>query len=79
MLHFPGMEYIGMFLILLGIFMRWKVGQRRFKRRTITGVEWFPSSSFTMVILTRTLESLAVILGKVLILVGILIFLAASL
>lgn len=57
------MILLGFGQMALGGFIRFKIGRRKFKRRTITGSEWFPGYSYERVIFTKTWEGVAVLLA----------------
>lgn len=68
------LKIVGLALIITGWAIRYKINQRRFYRRGPAGLEWF--SSYRRAVLTRFIEGLAGILGKLLIFFGILSLLA---
>ncbi|HVU97765.1 MAG TPA: hypothetical protein VHE34_21220 [Puia sp.] len=76
MIHFHHMVLHGLLLILIGLFIRFKVGQRRFKRRTVTGMELY--SSYAKGVITRCLEGVAAFSGRILILVGLVLVIAGT-
>jgi hypothetical protein len=67
----------GIFLLVAGAAVRYKIGKRRFNRRSLAGLEWF--SSYRRAVLTRLVEGLFILLAKLMILAGLLLLLAASL
>jgi hypothetical protein len=67
----------GIFLVVTGIVVCYKIGKRRFNRRNLAGLEWFPS--YSRAVLTRLAEGLFGLLAKLMILTGLLLLLAASL
>lgn len=67
----------GVGVIMIGLVIRFKIGKRRFSRRGMTGLEWFPS--YGQAIITKLIEGLFMIIAKLLILSGILFILGASL
>ncbi len=64
-------------LIILGMVIRYAIGKRRFNRRNHVGMELFPS--YGQAVLTRIAEAFGRIIGALLILVGIVLFLARTL
>lgn len=76
MIAIPHMGVLGTGAILLGATVRWKIAKRRFKRRTITGLEWFPS--YAAGIFTKCFEWVALVVARLLIFGGILLILASS-
>jgi hypothetical protein len=64
-------------LILAGLFIRYKIAQRRFNRRSMTGLQWFPS--YGNAVITRFLEGLATTIGKIMIFIGVLCLLSGFL
>jgi hypothetical protein len=67
----------GIFLLLAGASIRYKIGKRRFNRRNLAGLEWFPS--YRRAVLTRLVEGLFSLFAKLMILAGLLLLLIASL
>lgn len=76
MIHFPHMILTGVLLILSGVAIRFRVGQRRFKRRNPFGMEIY--SSYAKGVATRLLEGVANLFGRILILLGILLIIASA-
>ena len=77
MIHAHFLTPLGVVLILAGAVIRYKIGKRKFNRRSITGLELFPS--YGKGIATRFMESVATIIAKLMILTGILLILANTL
>ena len=65
------------FLLVAAAAVRYKIGKRRFNRRSLAGLEWF--SSYRRAVLTRLVEGLFSLLAKLMILAALLLLLAASL
>lgn len=61
--------FYGLILLAVGIFIRYRVGKRKFNRRAITGVETF--SSYESSVLTRFLERIAGLIALLLIVLGL--------
>jgi hypothetical protein len=56
----------GIFLLVAGAAVQYKIGKRRFSRRSLAGLEWF--SSYRRAVLTRLVEGLFSLLAKLMIL-----------
>jgi hypothetical protein len=76
MIHFHHLVLNGIFLVLTGLIIRFKVGQRRFRRRNMIGMQIF--SSYAQGIVTRCIEGLAAFMGRIFILIGLILLIAAS-
>jgi hypothetical protein len=64
---------LGVALLTLAWAIRYSIARRRFYRRTMGGLEWFPS--FRQSVITRMFEGLAGFLAKIFIWIGILMLL----
>ena len=60
-------------LLLFGLLVRYIIRRRRFNRRSMAGVQGF--KSYTIAVLTMTIEKLANILATLCILLAIILFL----
>jgi hypothetical protein len=69
--------FSGPALIALGLAIRYKIAKRKFLRRSMTGLEYFPS--YGAAIVTRFVEGLARLVAFVMIVVGIVLLLSAAL
>ena len=74
-MHLPSI-FIGPVLILIGCAIRFKIAKRKFLRRSMTGLEYFPSYSAALV--TRFVEGFARVVATLMILAGIVLFLGAT-
>jgi len=68
-----GMKGLAIFVILIGVAIKYWIGRRRFNRRSITGVETF--RSYESMRLLRFIEWLGVLIANIFIVGGILLFL----
>ena len=74
-LHHPNQILAtGLVILAIGLYLRFKINQRRFNRRAVTGLEQF--SSYGKAVFTRGAEAFFMIVAKILILMGILLILA---
>ena len=64
---------LGIVLISAGLAIRYKIRQRKFKRRSLAGLEWFPS--YGKAVITRLWEGIAFFLAGLMIAAGLLSFL----
>jgi hypothetical protein len=67
----------GISLLLASAAIRYKIGKRRFNRRSLAGLERF--SSYRRAVLTRLVECLFSFLAKLMLVAGLLLLLIASL
>ena len=74
-MHLPSF-FIGPVLILIGLAIRFKIAKRKFLRRSMTGLEYFPS--YSAAIVTRFVEALGRVVATLMILAGVILFLGAT-
>jgi hypothetical protein len=74
-MHLPAF-FVGPVLILIGCAIRFKIAKRKFLRRSMTGLEYFPSYSAAVV--TRLVEAMARAVATLMILAGVVLFLGAT-
>ena len=70
------MAVTGVLMILVGLVVRYKIGRRRFNRRSITGLEMF--SSYGRGVIVRLVEGIVGFLARVSIWVGLALVLAEA-
>ena len=68
MKHTISFLFLGAALFITGWVIRYKIGERKFKRRGMAGLEYFPSYRFALV--TRFLEGVAGAIAKICMVVG---------
>jgi len=73
---FPHMAVTGVLMILVGLVVRYKIGHRRFNRRSITGLEMF--SSHIRGLIVRLIEGVVGILARLSIWIGLALVLAEA-
>lgn len=56
-------------LLILGLFIRYQIGKRRFNRRSIAGLQIY--SNYLKVLITTAIETLLNLLGMAFIVVGL--------
>jgi hypothetical protein len=59
----------GLLLLVIGLFIRYQIGKRRFNRRSITGLQQF--SSYGAGVLTILAESMIYFIGTIILWAGI--------
>lgn len=74
MQHSFVVKVLGPLLFLAGVVIRYKISERRFNRRSITGIEIFPTHRNSVT--TRVREGCAGLLAKIFIFLGIIFILA---
>ena len=62
---------LALIMLAIGIFIRYRIGKRKFNRRATTGVETF--SSYESSVLTRFIERIAGLIALFCIVVGLLL------
>jgi hypothetical protein len=72
--HSVLLKIFGPLLMIAGFIIRFKISEKRFNRRSITGIEIFPS--YKKAVTTQAKEGCAGILAKMLIFIGIVFILA---
>lgn len=66
----------GMILAAIGLFIRYQIGRRRFNRRSITGLQQFPS--YNRFIVTVIIENLIYFIGSLCLWAGLLLLAIAG-
>ncbi len=69
--------FTGPALMALGLAIRYRIAKRKFLRRSMTGLEYFPS--YGAAIITRVVEGLARLVATLMIMAGIVLLLAGGL
>lgn len=66
----------GLILLVIGLFIRYQIGKRRFNRRGMAGLQQF--SSYGRAVLTTLLERLILFIGNLCLLAGMLLLAVAG-
>ena len=65
------MKILCILLLFFGLFLHYMIGRRRFQRRSIAGIQGF--KSYSLAVVTLTIEKLANIFAKLCIILAIIL------
>jgi len=66
----------GLILLAIGLFIRYRIGKRRFNRRGIAGLQQFPT--YGRAVMVTALEKLILFIGNLSLLAGLLLLAVAG-